>query len=277
MWTTLAFAAALSLTPSQAAALDVTNVRPTYGLLGAPRPDSKFLPGDAFYLAFDLENLKLDANGNATYSMSIEVIDAKGKPHYQNKGLDKIVATNYFGGNKLPASAHVDIGLDQPPGEYTLKVNVSDVAGKKEKSISHKFEILPLTLGITRLSMSYDANGNLPAPMVGVVGELLTVNYVIVGFQRDKGAKPQPNFTIEMNILDENGKPTLAKPIADKIPNPTSIPEVPANLKTIDIHYSLPLNRPGKFTFEIKVTDALSKKSATAKFPLTVLATDKTR
>ena len=277
MWTTLAFAAALTLSPAQAAALDVTNVRPTYGLLGAPRPDSKFLPGDAFYLAFDLENLKLDANGNAVYAMSIEVTDAKGKPHYQNKGLDKIVATNYFGGNKLPASAHVDIGLDQPPGDYTLKVNVTDLSAKKEKAITHKFVIQPLTLGITRLTMSYDANGNLPAPMVGVVGELLTVNYVVVGFERDKTKKPQPNFTIAMNILDENGKPTLAKPIADKIPNPTSIPEVDPRLKTIDIHYSLPLNRPGKFTFEVKVTDALSKKTATVRFPLTVLATDKAR
>jgi len=113
--------------------------------------------------------------------------------------------------------------------------------------------------------------------MVGVVAEFLTFNYVVAGFERDKSKKPHPNFSIEMNILDENGKSTLTKPIADKVPNATTAPEVPAGFKTIDIHYSLPLNRPGKFTFEVKVTDNVAKKTATVKFPLTVLSTDKAR
>src|SRR4051812_24749977 len=37
MWTTLAFAAALTLGPAQAGQLELTNARTTYGLLGGPR------------------------------------------------------------------------------------------------------------------------------------------------------------------------------------------------------------------------------------------------
>src|SRR5689334_10313128 len=43
---TLAAAAALALAPGQSGALNLTNVRPTYGELGATRTDNRYLPGD---------------------------------------------------------------------------------------------------------------------------------------------------------------------------------------------------------------------------------------
>jgi len=52
---------------------------------------------------------------------------------------------------------------------------------------------------------------------------------------------------------------------------------VPANLKHIDLSLPLSLNRAGKFTVELKVTDNITKKSSTMKFPLTVTAQDKGR
>ncbi len=278
MWTTLAFAAALSLAPSQGSSLELTNVRPTYGILGAPRPDTKFLPGDVFFLAFDIDGIKVDENGHALYSMTMEVTDSKGKVQFkQDKGSDKIQVTNYLGGNRLPAFAHVEIGLDMPGGEYTLKIGVTDLNSKKEANLTRKFEVLPLSFGIVRLTTSYDPDGNVPAPMVGSVGQLLTINFVVVGFERDKSKKPQPDFQVEMRILDESGKPTLTKPISDKVPN-ASLKEVPPMLKGVDLHFSMGLNRPGKFTVELKVIDNLGKKKPmTVTFPLTVLAAEKTK
>lgn len=277
MWTTLAFAAAVSLAPAQAGSLELTNVRATYGVLGAPRPDTKFLPGDQFFLAFEIDGIKVDADGNSQYSMTMEVTDSKGKVQFkQDKGTEKIQVTNYLGGNKLPAFAHVDIGLDMPAGEYTLKVSVTDlgVKGGKPAELSRKFEVLKAGFGIVRVTTSYDPDGQLPAPMLGVVGQLVTLNFVVVGFERKEGKdkSSQPNFTVEMRILDEKGNPTLKKPIADRVPNDV-LKTVPANLKAIDLHFSMALNRPGNYTVELTVTDKhTDKKPVTVKVPLTVLA-----
>src|ERR1700759_5193380 len=104
MWTTLALAAAMSVAPAQAGSLELTNVRATYGVLGATRPDMKFLPGDQLILAFEISGIKIDDNGNASYSMGMEV-SSEGKVKFK-QDPEKVQATNFFGGNKLPALAH---------------------------------------------------------------------------------------------------------------------------------------------------------------------------
>src|SRR2546427_725234 len=76
MWTTLAFAAALTLAPAQAGQLELTNARTTYGLLGAPRTDGKYLPGDSFTLSFDIEGMTVDDSGKVLYSIALEVADS---------------------------------------------------------------------------------------------------------------------------------------------------------------------------------------------------------
>src|SRR5438445_13567674 len=88
MFTTLAFVTALSLAPAQAQ-LALTNDQVTYGYLGAARPDTKFLPGDIFFLTFDIENVKVNDNGEVLYSMGMEVRDSNGKQVFAQKPQDK--------------------------------------------------------------------------------------------------------------------------------------------------------------------------------------------
>src|SRR5262249_53249488 len=59
----LSLAAALALGPAQAGGLSITNIRTTYGELGAVRTDTKYLPGDLFFVAFDVEGLTLSPDG----------------------------------------------------------------------------------------------------------------------------------------------------------------------------------------------------------------------
>src|SRR5437899_2957692 len=113
MWTTLALVAAMSLAPGQAGQLSLTNVHGTFGLLGAERTNTKFIPGDTYFLAFTIDGLKVDATGEIQYSMGMEVVDSKGKAIYAQTPQDR-TAFNSLGGSRLPAFAHVDIGLDQP-------------------------------------------------------------------------------------------------------------------------------------------------------------------
>jgi hypothetical protein len=270
MWSRLALIAALGLAPSQAGKLELTNVRATYGVLGAPRPDNKVLHGDAFWVAFDVDNLKVDAGGKAVYSMGIEYLDSKGKVMGAEKGrsLDAILS---LGGSRVPASAHAQVGFDTAPGEYAIRVTVTDEVAKTSAVLERKFQVQPLTFGLVRVRTTYDQGGNVAAPMVGVPGQVIYAHWLAVGYERDK-AKKSPNFQVELSVLDEKGKPVLAKPDTLTVNEKTNVPETQ---RALEMWQPIQLNRSGKFTVELKGTDNVSKKTATVRFPLTVVGIEK--
>src|SRR5437667_11929887 len=81
MLATLAMTAALSFAPQQSGELALTNERMTYGYLGATRKGdaaAKLLPGDALFVSFDIENLKVGEAGLVQYSIGMKVTDEKG-------------------------------------------------------------------------------------------------------------------------------------------------------------------------------------------------------
>ena len=265
MWTTLAFAAALTLAPAQAGQLELTNARTTYGLLGAPRTDGKYLPGDSFTLAFDIEGMTVDDSGKVLYSIALEVADSSGKAHFKQAPRD-MEAQNSLGGNSLPGAVSLLIGLDQPPGMYTVKVTVTDRAAKKSKTLTNTYEILPKAFGLVRLTTTGDPEGRVPTPFLGE-GQALWINFMAVGFGRQKDEKEQPNIKVELRVLDESGKPTLAKSFVGEVTQ-----DIPKNATSVPGQFLLELNRAGKFTVELKATCKVTgKETATLTFPITVL------
>lgn len=265
MWTTVALVAALSTAPGQASPgagqLTLSNVRNTYGFLGAERADDKLLPGDSYFVTFDIQGIKVSPEGKVLYSMAMEVTDAKGKVQFRQDPKD-LETFNTLGGTQLPAFAHVDIGLDQPPGDYTVKVTVTDRTTKATQSLTRKIEVLPRAFGLVRPQLT---NGGSFVPPLGVPGQEYLIHFAAIGFERDK-AKKQPNVSVEMTILDEAGKPTLSKPFTGEVTD-----NVPADAPAVPMQFLLKLNRSGKFRVELKATDLVSKKTATLRFPLTVI------
>ena len=131
MWTTLAVLAALTAAPAQAGELNLTNPRPTYGVLGATRPNKNVLPGESFHIAFEIENLQADAKGEVLYSMGMEVINPKGQTEFKKQPAEAPFSIfNILGGNSIPAFAHAATDPTSDPGEYTIKVTVIDVIEK---------------------------------------------------------------------------------------------------------------------------------------------------
>jgi hypothetical protein len=262
MLMTLPLLATLSLAPGQAGGLTLTEPRLTHGQLGPARGGAKFLPGDTLFLAFDIEGISADADGKAAYSVATEVTDAGGKSVFRQPPQQS-EAVLALGGSQLPAYARVAIGQQQAAGEYAVKVTITDLAGKKSQSLTQKFEVLPPDFGLVRLATSGDPQGEVPAGLP-CPGESLWVSGAVVGFQRG-GAAKQPNVTLELRVLDADGKPTLARPFGGTINK-----DVPANDTALPVQFHVGLNRPGKFTVEVKATDALAGKTVTQTFPLTV-------
>jgi hypothetical protein len=262
MLTTVTLLAALSAAPGQADELKLTNVRATYGVLGPKRTERKVLPGDNIVLTFDIEGITADANGKVTYSVATEVTDKNGKVVFSSPAKPR-EALNALGGNSLTASANVDIGLDQPAGEYTLKGVVTDLATKKSQTLTGKFEVLPKAFGIARLSTSADADGLAPCGVLGT-GQSLWIHGAVLGFGREAGGQKQPSVTLEISVLDDKDKPTV------KSFSTTFGKDVPANAVHLPIHFLLPLNRPGKFTIKLTATDKITNKTTTQSLPIVV-------
>jgi hypothetical protein len=263
MFGTLAAAAALALAPAQAGSLNLTNVRTTYGELGAVRADNRYLPGDWYFLAFDIEGITVSTEGKVSYAMSVEVSNKAGQSVFKQ---DKPVESDEFlplGGNRLPGRAYVFLKPDQDPGTYTCKVTVTDRVTKATKVLDRTFEVIRKELGLIGLVMSYDDKAAMPAPPSGVVGQNLYIHGFMIGFGR--GADKKPNASVELRILDEAKRPTLPKPLTAVVPKDIGDTDDAAR-----IMFLLPLNREGTFTAELKAVDAASGKSATLSFPIRV-------
>jgi hypothetical protein len=262
IWTTMILAAALTAAPDDKDKLTLSHVRDTHGLMGPARAADKVLPGGELYIGFDIEGVTVDDDGKVHYSMGIEVADSKGMTLFKQepKALDALVG---LGGDRVPAYAHLDVGLQSPPGQYTVTITVVDLPSKRSQELKRTVEVLPKDFGLVRVKATSDQEGQLPVSAVGV-GQGLWLTFGAIGFGRGGDAK-QPDLTFEMRVLDENGKPTRAKPTVMQVNK-----DVPADAVLVPGQFYLSLNRPGKFTVELTATDKTSGKKAQLTFPISV-------
>jgi hypothetical protein len=259
MWTTIALVAALGVTPGQAD-LSLTHVRSTHGLLGPERRDETLAPGDTLFVCFDIEGVRVDDDGKVRYSTGLEVSDASGKTLFKQEPRDQEAKTS-LGGNSVPGFATLNVGLDQPPGNYQLKITVKDRASGKEQSLTRNFQVLPKDFAIVRVTTTVDTEKQYPAA-VFAAGQGVWVHGDAVAFGR--GGDKQPNVQFEMRVLDDSGRP-VSKPVTSAVNK-----DVPDKITGLPLAFPLSLNRAGKFTVELTATDQISGKKAKASFPITV-------
>jgi hypothetical protein len=266
MCSSLVLFLALAANVSQNGELTIARERLTYGYLGPAREDSNFLPGDVVFMSLDLENVKWDANGKASLGLGMEIVDAAGKRIYRQIP-QSFPAQNFLGGNGIRCAAHVAIPVEQSPGDYAIGVTVEDRAAKTSKTSLHKIRVLPPAFGLVQVNLSADRQGKVPRAAAGSAGEILYINFALVGFQRD--ATKKPNVELSMRVLDDKGKPTVAHPLTGKVDR-----NVPMELKTIPLQFDLTLNNPGRYTVELAASDKLSGTSSRIAFRIQVFPLD---
>jgi hypothetical protein len=272
MWATLTLMSALSLAPNQAGGdLELSNARVTYGRLGPTRKDTKFLPGDVYFVTFDTDGLQFDKKGVAQYSMKMELFDPNGKSKFKSLEQDKELFT-IQGGGRVTLDAYAAVQTDTPAGVYTLELTVTDRGSKKTGKLSRKFEVAEKGFGLVRVNCAYDAGGPngpvFPSPGLGCVGQVLFLHFAVAGFDRDPKTK-QPKLQLEVRMLDEGGKATLPEPASETLPKADDM--VPEQLSVLPLNFPLALTKAGKYTVELKATDLVSKKTATVTYPLQVV------
>jgi hypothetical protein len=256
-------AVTMGLIFGQGDSLRLFNARATHGLLGPDRSEDKVLPGDQYWVAFDIEGVHTDPGGQVSYTMAMDLTNKEGKVIYSQEPKD-LNAVNSLGGTRMQGFTYIQVGLRQPAGEYTINVTFTDRNSKAVQTLHKKFEVMPADFGLVNLGVFADPDGRIPAPPQGVTGQPLTIVASAVGFSRDAKAK-QPSVVAELKIYDENGKPTLAKPFTFEVNQGVS-----ESAPYIPFPFMIFLNRPGKFTVDFRATDRITKKTGKLSFPLTV-------
>lgn len=263
MWFSAPLLAALTLMPAQPGGLSVSNVRSTYGAMGPVRSENKFIAGDELFVAFDVDGVSADASGAVRISIGLELLDGNGTRLFSQAPRDR-EAINSLGGTSMPLFAKLDIGTDQPAGKYTLRFTVIDRSNSASKTGEYPFEVLPKAFAVVRVKTSLDPEGDIPCPYVGV-GQGMFVHFSAVQFTRSPTTK-QPNLKAEIRILDASGTPTLPTPTTGTVDSGLA-----EQLTGVPMKFLLNLNRAGKFTIELTVTDQLTRKPAKMLLPLEVL------
>ncbi|MBI2808748.1 MAG: hypothetical protein HYX68_27485 [Planctomycetes bacterium] len=251
----------LCLTGAQDDSLKLTDPHGTYGYLGATRPKAGILPGDMLHFSFAIKNMTFDSNGKAAYSIAIEIRDAAGRIFYEQKPYNA-VAQNYLGGKLLPCSGFVEVPLDAKPGPVTWKITVRDRITKKSVVAHGKGKILPPGFGIVQVGLFADVDAQAPMSPNATVGGSAYLKFSTVGFSRDKESK-QPNVNFSLRILDEQGKPTLAKPITGKINA-----GVAAQERHLTSQFGLTFDRAGRFTIELTAEDVITGLRSQVKYKI---------
>src|SRR5262245_46632117 len=257
---TMALVAAMSFGPAQPmpvgtaqVGIELTNDRLTFGgEFGPTRPDNRYLPGDLFYMAFNIEGLKPDSQGKVTYVMGMVVThDQSQKVIFESKPAEQPIILP-LGAQRLPCRAFLLLGLDLK-GNYTCRLTVADKATGTTKTIEKKFVVLDPMFGIVAFHTTFDKDGSLAAPMGGVAGQSLWLHFVTVGFARDPQSK-QPHNQVEMRVFDlRTGQPAAGEPLVYEIKN-----GVKDDVSGLDWDLPLPLNQPGRYRVQLVATDKLA-------------------
>jgi len=265
MWTTIALLSVLAAAPAQTG-LSLTHVRSTHGLLGPQRQNDTLAPGDMLFVCFDIEGIRIDEEGKVRYSMAIELSDASGKVVFRQTPKEQEAHAS-LGGSSVPAYARLEVGLDTPRGDYQMKITVKDLATGREESLTRGLKVLAKDFALVRTTVTLDTDAHYPAA-VFTCGQGVWVQSSAVGFAQGGGKKPALVF--EMRVLDESGRPTLAKPVTGTPPK-----EIANNLSGLPLAFPLTLNRPGKFTVELQASDQVSGKKTRITIPIFVQAAPK--
>ncbi|HEV3446636.1 MAG TPA: hypothetical protein VG099_18480 [Gemmataceae bacterium] len=114
-----------------------------------------------------------------------------------------------------------------------------------------------------RPATTSDSEGKKPTAALRK-GKPAWLNFAAVGFGWDK-AKGQPHLTATMRVLDEDGKPALARPSSGTINQ-----DVPRGTKAIPMQFELVLQKAGKFTIELEAVDDVTGEKTSLSLPINV-------
>jgi hypothetical protein len=245
----------------RAGALELTNPRAMYNLLGVPKSNTKFLPGDIFLIVFDINDLEVDQDGVAKYRQGMKIFD--GKKEIFNEAPSNVKVVPLFGATKMPGFVSITVGQEQLPGSYKAEITIEDVQPKKAKvkTLTFAFDVKKKAFGIV-------APGS---PAIGFLGHDFVAAFSVTGMARDKTTK-LPDVDVELTVRDAKGNKLNAAPIKNSIKemHQEGVFDL-TRLSVVPLNFPMLLSKSGKITVEVLATDKITKEEAKLRLHVWVL------
>jgi hypothetical protein len=261
MRTCLIVALLVLAAPAARADLEILNIQAVHGELGPVRTITETYPLDEIVYRFEVSGAKVNAEGKLDTVAKLRLTGPDGKVLVNN--TVPLKGTLTFGGKSFPNDARLTLGEQAPPGDYLFKVTIEDNLANGSASFERKLTVKPAPFTIVRPRFYYDAEGKIPAPAKGVMGQTLHFRFSVLGCDRTKG---EINTEMTLELFDKDGKTLLSKPAPATIHQKD--PEIVKKVATLNFSGVLPLNRTGDFLLRVTVKDKLSMKTATFETPL---------
>jgi hypothetical protein len=245
------------------AKLQIQDIKAAHGLLGPERKSLLIQPYDEVLFRYTLTGVQVDGEGKADLTEAVALVDASGKTLLEQKLPQNDLLP--LGGGKTFGFVRLTLDEVVPPGDYTLKVTVTDNLAKETVSFERKLTSKEPTLSIVAPSFFADPEGKIPASTSGLVGQKLFFHFKCIGFDRSQG---KIDVDMHVQILDDKGTDTMPKPI--QVSLKTEDPDQLKKAKFLTFNGDLTLHRAGKFTLRLTVLDKVSKKSVQFDAPLVI-------
>ena len=256
--------AVTSATNVAEAKLEIRDVQASHGSLGPVRKSARYVSGDQVFVRYTIAGVLTDADGRVRLELRLAVADVAGKQILKSE-IAAQPDWSLWAGAVIPGFATFDLGEEVPPGEYEMKVEVTDLIAKETASFRHRFTCTKEEFALVQVRFSHDAAGDVHASPGGLVSQALHVRMKAIGFDKSKN---EIDVEMEIDVLDAAGKPVMPRPIRTGVHNEK--PEEVKQITRLALSAVLSLNRPGDFTLRITVTDKLAMKKVVFESPLRV-------
>jgi len=246
------------------------NVEPTYGgFFGPARPNAEFYPPqDLLFVRYQLRGVRyrevpaFTSGGAVDLEFRAQLIDGHGETLLTNVG--PIQGGTSFGGPCFPGYAFLPLTTALPPGQYTLRLTVTDKVSSATARFERPVTLAPARLAVNAALYALDADGK-----VAVRPDALTTGYAlyhrlnVVGLD---GSKEFLEVTDLLELIDaDTGKVLQRSETPVRQPNPRT------PILTGHFTWALGvLTRPGRFIHRHTITDKVSGKSVVLELPLCV-------
>jgi hypothetical protein len=262
-----AFVALLTLCSSVPAhaKVQIENIQPCYGPYGPERKSLELYPFDILFMRFTITGLKSDAAGGVDALIKMKWTDAKGKSLDETSFPSSGIL--HLGGNSFLAFVQLRMPDQVPLGKNTVTVTVTDNLSKETASFERQFTGQKTKLQIVALEFFHDADGKLPSSTNCPPGEPLHFRFRVIGFDR---SKEKIRTVMAVQTLDAEGKENLPKPLISDFHEEDA--RAVQRFGFVFFTGRIGLNRAGKFTLRLSVTDRMTDQSTKIEVPVTVTA-----
>ncbi|MBX7103930.1 MAG: hypothetical protein K1X57_07605 [Gemmataceae bacterium] len=243
-----------------ALSLEIRNIQACHGPLGPARTRLEVTPLEEVVYRFVVAGLKPAANGEFQFDIAYSMTDSTGKVVLSDTGRHSVVAV--MSGDATPATAAIQVGPTAPPGDYTLRVTVTDCNGGGDAHFSRRLTCKPGEFRAINPRFFHDAARTTPGPAGGLAGQSIYLRVLAAGPKWEAG---KSSVALRVELTDLEGNTVSRQPVTTRREITEGGPFRGIGLETL-----LPLAKPGEYQIKLTVIDELARREDVITLPLTV-------